>query len=443
MSDECKSEVEWIRSISARYNGYCSYAFASKVFYLMNKNLNKTHASIKNYFNGTWRYPGSLNTTQLICSGYIRLNCNNINKKDIYNDTVINTLNNYYALSVKKERKEYDDIASKVRDIENDYWYPISKTWWDTWVEYTQYGINDKDIPGGYMYMERRSAPKPGKIDNSALQDMALDDPKLIKINTIQEVDYIWLHYTEWNYLYGLYSGGPVFPRQLYKENGELKFAKTLKPYVILYVNPDCADINFFDCNYYKEWLCPQRQLIDIVKRLIKKRGYDDNFDVKGFNELNIPYFRIWLMFRNLRFLYLHNFNLKRNDLLIQDPNRWVELPKNSQFTLDEIEQKSKEIVYFFAIEFVEKGKYGLYWPTKEYNTNPWYHFKIGQMVRVLTNIHENRWYEGVIKQVLCHTKRVWIHTVLIVHLLQFEADIATAVYDTHNEILLVRQRLY
>ena len=170
MSFDCKSDAEWINSIIVPYNGFCSYEFGSKVFYLMNKNLNKTIASIKNYFNGIWRYPDLLNITQIICSGYIRLNCNNINKNDICNDEVINILNKYYTLSVKKERKEFDDIASKVRYIEDDYWYPISKIWWKTWINYTQYGINDDNIPGGYMYMERRTAPKPGNIDNHPIQ---------------------------------------------------------------------------------------------------------------------------------------------------------------------------------------------------------------------------------------------------------------------------------
>ena len=38
---------------------------------------------------------------------------------------------------------------------------------------------------------------------------------------------------------------------------------------MILYVNPNSGDINdIFNCDYNQEWLCPQRQLNDTVKRV-------------------------------------------------------------------------------------------------------------------------------------------------------------------------------
>ena len=35
----------------------------------------------------------------------------------------------------------------------------------------------------------------------------------ILRNDAKDDIHFIWVHYTEWNYLYGLYSGGPVFPR--------------------------------------------------------------------------------------------------------------------------------------------------------------------------------------------------------------------------------------
>ena len=276
MSKESKSDDEWINTINGYLHENYSLDFIGSVFYLMNKNLNRTIESINNYYHKIWRYPGLLNTQQLICSGYIRINCNNKNKNYIYNNKVINIINNYYGLSIKKERQGYIDITKKVKYIENDYWYPISKIWWNTWINYTQYGINKNDIPGGYMYMENRKANKPGKIDNHLLQDISCHNPKLLKLNTKNNVDYIWIHEIQWNYLYELYSGGPAFPRILYKENGLFTFGKTLQGYNVILIDPHSGDINTSKSNV--EYICPDVPLnINITHACISVYIYTYN----------------------------------------------------------------------------------------------------------------------------------------------------------------------
>ena len=52
----------------------------------------------------------------------------------------------------------------------HDTWYPIDINWYNSWVKYTMFDKADDEIPGGLENLDKIGIPRPGKIDNSALQ---------------------------------------------------------------------------------------------------------------------------------------------------------------------------------------------------------------------------------------------------------------------------------
>lgn len=72
-------------------------------------------------------------------------------------------------VTAKEQRMTIKNLGMK-QIIVNETWYPIVKIWYESWVKYTMFDKSDKNIPGGIDNLEQVNGPKPGEIDNSALQ---------------------------------------------------------------------------------------------------------------------------------------------------------------------------------------------------------------------------------------------------------------------------------
>eukprot|EP01083_Nonionella_stella_P079445 217988_1 len=103
-------------------------------------------------------------------------------------------------------------LGIKVQNV-GDYWYPIDKKWYNSWERYTMFNKGNDDIPGGIENLHKIGEPRPGKIDNAALQDS--ENPKALKRDIQENRTHIWLHQDVWKLLCSWYGGGPEFPRKV------------------------------------------------------------------------------------------------------------------------------------------------------------------------------------------------------------------------------------
>ncbi len=77
-------------------------------------------------------------------------------------------------ISLHKTTPQQQRICMKKICFKNptvgEYWYPIDKKWYDSWERYTMFNKGNDDIPDGIDNLHNIGEPRPGKIDNSALQ---------------------------------------------------------------------------------------------------------------------------------------------------------------------------------------------------------------------------------------------------------------------------------
>lgn len=98
-------------------------------------------------------------------------------------------------------------------------YYLLSKNWFDVWENYSKH----------------HRIEKPGKIDNEDLiSDSTLHSTQpQLKLNLLEDEDYIVLSYKEWEYLHNLYAGGPALPRGVVIDGNESRSIKRLEVYLV------------------------------------------------------------------------------------------------------------------------------------------------------------------------------------------------------------------
>eukprot|EP01084_Bolivina_argentea_P007867 14768_1 len=128
----------------------------------------------------------------------------------------------------QQQRKCMKKLGIKVQNV-GDFWYPIDKKWYDSWERYTMMSKGDDDIPGGIENLHEIGEPRPGKIDNSALQDQ--ENPEALRKDIQENRTHIWIHSEVWKLLIAWYHGGPAFPRKVYQRGGNYSKEK----YICIY----------------------------------------------------------------------------------------------------------------------------------------------------------------------------------------------------------------
>jgi ubiquitin carboxyl-terminal hydrolase 4/11/15 len=105
------------------------------------------------------------------------------------------------AQTEKKTVKGFLDEAEAVGLVEGDYYYLISSTWWLLWKRFVGY---DESI-----YSNLCDMPRPGPIDNHTL----VEENGELKHYVTETYHFMYLPKTAWEYLHGIYGGGPEIAR--------------------------------------------------------------------------------------------------------------------------------------------------------------------------------------------------------------------------------------
>ena len=95
----------------------------------------------------------------------------------------------------------------------------VSSRWWRQFAEHVQL-----EADGASFSALREAAPAPPQIDNS---DLLADGPRgrdmgILRPNVVEGQDYEFLPERAWNYLHGMYGGGPPLQRTVVLRGTEL-----------------------------------------------------------------------------------------------------------------------------------------------------------------------------------------------------------------------------
>eukprot|EP01083_Nonionella_stella_P276082 937877_1 len=154
----------------------------------------------------------------------------------------------------QQQRQCMKNVGLKSPNV-GDYWYPIDKKWYNSWERYTMFNKGNDDIPGGIENLHKIGEPRPGKIDNAALQDS--ENPKALKRDIQENRTHIWLHQDVWKLLCSWYGGGPEFPRKVFERGNRYNKEKYICIYPqlveLIYCNDKTGEININNDNKKKK----------------------------------------------------------------------------------------------------------------------------------------------------------------------------------------------
>jgi len=101
--------------------------------------------------------------------------------------------------------------------------YCIDKNWWDEWVAYTGYNL-DNSSSSSNGRSRKRSPKRPRELSTERLIDRSPDSPfvsgsrgsyEMMKHRLVRDKDYVLIPPGVWNVLYEMYGGGPPLPRMV------------------------------------------------------------------------------------------------------------------------------------------------------------------------------------------------------------------------------------
>eukprot|EP00483_Globobulimina_turgida_P007259 UN07273 len=194
----------------------------------------------------------------------------------------------------------------------------------------------DDDIPGGIEQLHEIGEPRPGKIDNSSLQDPT--SPEALRKDIQENRTHIWIHEEKWDLLSAWYTGGPVFPRKVYERGGTYSKEKYICIYPQLVKLVYCNDTTgAIDCNQFTTNAFPP----DYTLKQMAKDLEDEMEWKEDDKKEDTPYVHIWLKFGQVRAIYpidKPKATVTEQELAKEDVQRWVEVPDDYLKTkLDDI----------------------------------------------------------------------------------------------------------